>query len=710
MKNTVRHIALFLTFVFVLSAVVFVNNATPAQAAEVKTYVGDMTISRGSIGWNAGEYENQLMLVKPGSTLNGLYFGKVYAVYNSSVGGYVVTEKAGLHCSYSKTVATGAVGLAISYQPLTTTGSDFARANWFVWQQIRIGDILTFENVDVATGTVNVSGTFGNSDFVSTSKVKVTTVRDSNAAKTAFTGKTIVSLGDSVTAGGAWTEAVEIAINSRVINASTPGARTDEGLGYFEKQVAAHNPDYVFIKYAINDCIQYTITDNTLPNYKQNLRDLCEMSLAIGALPILITTNKVQASDSSRYANYGGLYNYYPQYIQAIRDVAAEYNTFCIDIYSGVWASLTPSSYLIDTVHPNTAGYTLEANFISNYLITNQDAIAAAAAAISGNTDGMPAAATNFALASNGGSYMYPTTTYPGGTAYYSNAYYGDNANQGGSYFNGKLNDGVIPADGIPNNSNTNWAVYFSGASNPSITIKLGGAAYLNNISFIGRNGAASGITYIMPVISSIELSNDGVSFTATTAFSSRTTVYSGVNHKLKLSFNEVLKASYIRINLSTPTDRTAIGEIEVWGDTKAPEGSVPFELVDGSDYKKDDINLTLNAAMISGSAVKAQFQCEVTVLDSKGVAIADGAYVGTGFSVVTYGADGSITNSVVVVVPGDADGDAAITNTDYLALRSKVLANSTNITTCFDKACDYSQDGGITSVDILALASIIAG
>ncbi len=704
MKNFIRHTSLFLVFVFVLSLGVF-NIPQVAEAATIKTDIGYMTLSRGSIGWDTGTYENQLMLVKPGASLTGLYFGKVYAVYDSAAGGYVVTEKSGLHCSYSKTVASNAVGIAISYQPLTTTGSAFARANWLIWQQIRIGDILTFSGVTVSSGTVNVSGTFGNSDFVSNSKVHVTTVRDDTTPKTGYTGKTAVVLGDSVTAGGGWTETVEIAINGRVINASTPGARTDEGLGYFDSQVAVHNPDIVFIKYAINDCIQYTITSNTLPAYKQNLRDLCQMALDIGALPILITTNniKIASLNYDRYASFGGLSVYYPQYIQAIRDVAAEYDTFCIDIYSGVWSSLTATDYLIDTVHPKAAGYALEGQYISNYLLNNEDAIIAKVNEVTGETDGMPSADTNFLSASAGGQYMYGTT-YPGGSAYYATAYYGDNSNQGGAYFSGKLNDGTYPADGIPNTSNVNWAVFFAGATTPTITLKLSAKAYLNNISLIVRNGTSSGINYVAPVISSIQLSNDGTNFTATAAYTSKLMVNSGLNYKMKLSFNQVLSAKYIRINLATPADRTAIGEVEVWGSTTLPEGAEqPFELIDGSVYNLETGYVSAKGLGLNAQTVKGQFKCDVTVLNTNGATVADTSFVGTGFTVVQYNANGAVLNSVTLVIPGDTNGDGDLNLTDYVVVETFINGTG-NMNDLSQKAADLTGDALVSAADILIM------
>ena len=712
MKNLAKHLSLFLAFIFVLSVGVFtIAPETEVSAAEIKTYVGDMTISRSGLGWNSGEYENQLMLVKPGSSLNALYFGKVYAVYDSSKGGYVVTEKAGLHCSYSRTVASNGVGLAIAYQPLTNIAPQFARDNWVVWQQIRIGDILTFTNVDVATGTIQTSGTFGNSNFTSSSKVHVTTVRDDAAPKTGYTGKTIVALGDSVTAGGAWTEAVELAINGKVINVATPGDRTDEGLSRFDTLVAANNPDIVFIKYAINDCCQYTITSDTLPNYKDNLRELCQLTLDIGAFPILLTTNDISVNglNYDRYASFGGLPTYFPQYQQAIREVAEEFDTFCIDLYDGIWSSITTNDYLMDSVHPSGTGYAMEAEFIIDYLLDNEAAIIAKVNEVTGENSGMPAADKNYALSTNGGSYMYPTTTYPGGSGYYATSYYGDNSNQGGAYFSGKLNDGVFPADTYASANNTDWAVYFAGAVTPTVTFKLSSKIYLNNITYLSRNGN-SGVNYIAPVLNSVEISTDGTNFTKTTAFTTRTISAGDYNCKLKLTFNQIIGASYIRLTFATPSDRTPLGEVQIWGSTTLPEGAeLPFELVDDSDYSLEADFVTTKGLGISATAIKSQFKCDVVVKDASGNEVSDATYIGTGFTIVHYAASGEVANTVTVIIPGDLTGDSDLNATDLLAAE-KIVSGTSLGSEILKKAADLTGDDMASTSDILVMEGHCAG
>ncbi len=703
MKKFTRHLSLLLAMVFVLSLGVF-TVPQKAAAAEVKTYIGDMTISISGINWTDSSYtQNHLMFIKSGSALNGAYFDRIYAVYDSAKGGYVVTEKAGTHCTYSKTVASGAIGLAISYQPLGNTGEAFTRENWKVWQQIRVGDILTFSGFDVSTGTITTSGTFGSSNFVSNAKVHVTTVRDDAATKTGYSGKTIVALGDSVTAGGRWTEETEIALNTRIVNAGTPGARTDEGLGYFATHVAPYNPDIVFIKYAINDTAQYTIAESNLTNFKNNLRELCDMCLEIGALPILITTNKIRLSDSSKYSVVGGLYTFYPRFITAIKEVAAEYDTYCIDLYNQVWASLTAdSTTLMDSVHPSGSSYAKEIAYITKYLKDNEDGIIAAANAVSGDVVGMPSATTNYALSSQGGQYMYDST-YPGGSSYYTTAYYGDNSNQGGSYISGKLNDGTTPADSIPNANNTNWAVFFASAATPTVTLKLNSKVYINNVSVLCLNGSGSGITYVAPTVSAVYLSDDGTNFTPTTAFTNKMSTAGTISSRIKLAFTKAVSAKYVRIVFATPTDRTAIGEVQVWGDTSLfGVENDPFELIDGSKHALDDAYATVKALGVSVTALKAEFKCEISLFDASGKALADASYIGTGCTVIQYDTEGQVLNSVTVVIPGDLSGDGNVNTTDMAVVRR--MLDSSGSTEVQTKAADITNDNIVNTTDYLTL------
>ncbi len=372
-----RVLAIAIAFIMTISVFGYVA-PQKAEAANVTTYAGDLYITKMNNLWTEPT-TNALMLVTPGNALSGLYYDRVYAVYDSAKGGYVVQSKVATHVSADTiTVASNAIGLAMSYQPGgSNLEPEYARKNWEAWQQIRVGDILKIgSGIDLTNKTVSTSGTWG-TDFVSNGKIGVYTVRDDAAPKTAFTGKKIVALGDSVTAGGGWVDAIEERYNCEIINSGTPGDRTDEALTRFDSVVAAHDPDIVFIKFCLNDCIQYYISTDTLPNFQNNLRTLYNKCKALGAEVVFMNTNSCKVSNwasNSRYTVVGGFTTYFDEFQASIGEVAAELDCHFIDVYAQ-WKGKDYNSYLMDTVHPNKAGYELDKTAIFNYLDAHIDEI-----------------------------------------------------------------------------------------------------------------------------------------------------------------------------------------------------------------------------------------------------------------------------------------------------------------------------------------------
>ncbi len=316
----------------------------------------------------------------------------------------------------------------------------------------------------------------------------------------------------------------------------------------------------------------------------------------------------------------------------------------------------------------------------------------------------IPAAAKNYLAKANGGTYMYDTTAYPGGSAYYTYSYYGDNSSQGGSYISGKLNDGVIPDDANPNTGYPNWSVFFTSSGAPTVTLKLSESVYLNNLSLLyrGENGSYGNAT-----VSNLQVSENGSSFKSTSAYTSKVTTVSGTNKKLTLSFNAAVKAKYIRFTIPKPSagTRIAVGEVEAWGDTTLPEADGLFELVDDSKYVMNDTHIRISTLNLTGTAVAAQFKCEVEVLDRGGNAIASTAVVGTGCVIVQRDSKGEILQSVTVVVSGDIDGNGTITSADYMEMVSSFIGTR-NLTGAYVLAADVNSDTQFSASDYLAIAS----
>ncbi|MBQ7048186.1 MAG: fibronectin type III domain-containing protein [Clostridia bacterium] len=192
----------------------------------------------------------------------------------------------------------------------------------------------------------------------------------------------------------------------------------------------------------------------------------------------------------------------------------------------------------------------------------------------------------NLISADLGGEYMYSTDVYPGSASYYDRAYYGDNANQGGAYISGKLNDGVFAANSDPGNANVDWAVFFKSMGKPDITFKLKDSATVNSMGITYRG--YTGASYSGADVSELLISEDGETFTPVTGYTTNVTIENGNNYKLNISFAAPVTAKYIQLKLDDPKDgasRFAVCEVEIMGN--APwtdiEHTVEFKDYDGT-------------------------------------------------------------------------------------------------------------------------------
>ncbi len=368
-------LVMLLAFTLVLSTVCFVKG-TEVKAANVETYIGDLKLTKINGIWS-DPTTNTMILLTPGQSLNALYYARLCTVYDSAAGCYVVTEKIATHCSSSTTIPTGGIGLAFNYAPISgnSYSNAFAKANWLVWDKIRVGDKLTLSGVDLTNKTLSVSGTWASASFVSNALVKVTTVRDDAAPKTPFTGKKIVCMGDSVTVGGGWTEAISNTFNTEVINSGFGGDTSTNYYNYrYQTHVAAHNPDIVFVEFGINDALTYKGTAAGIETYRNTLRNIYQKNTAMGATTIFMTPNNINIStyDGSSYSAYGGLQGYLDAFLQAMEDVANEYGCHFINIYEMWRTNNYAPTYLIDGTHPTSYGYARNIEKILAYLEENK--------------------------------------------------------------------------------------------------------------------------------------------------------------------------------------------------------------------------------------------------------------------------------------------------------------------------------------------------
>lgn len=371
-----KALAILLAFAIVFTPLCF-KESTKASAANVESYIGDLKVTKIN-GVFTDPTVNVMILLTPGQSLGALYYARLYAEWDSAANAYVVVEKIATHRASSTKVGTNGIGLAFNYAPLTSTGSSFAKANWLIWDRIKVGDKLTLSGIDLTNKTVNTSGTWGTSNFVSNALVKVTTVRNPDAPKTAFSGKRIVAMGDSVTVGGGWTEAISNTFNTEVINSGFGGdTSTNYYNARYQQYVAAYNPDIVFVSFGVNDALSYKGTAAGIETYKSTLRKIYQSNTAMGAKTIFMTPNNINISlyDGSSYSAYGGLQGYLDALLGGMKQVANEYGCHFIDIYSMWKANNLAPANLIDGTHPTSAGYDKNIELILSYLTTNMNDI-----------------------------------------------------------------------------------------------------------------------------------------------------------------------------------------------------------------------------------------------------------------------------------------------------------------------------------------------
>ena len=119
-------------------------------------------------------------------------------------------------------------------------------------------------------------------------------------------GKTLVTFGDSITALSTWPQSVAKALNMNLVNSGIGGNTTDHAKARFERDVLAHNPDFVIMCFGTNDFYRVTKAAPRVDvaTYKQNLVYFINQIRAIGATPILMTPPFISESASGGPSMY----------------------------------------------------------------------------------------------------------------------------------------------------------------------------------------------------------------------------------------------------------------------------------------------------------------------------------------------------------------------------------------------------------------------
>ena len=180
----------------------------------------------------------------------------------------------------------------------------------------------------------------------------------------------IVVYGTSLTAGGAWVGQMNTWLSAKypgkitLINSGLSGKNSATGLSQLSTKVLAHNPDIVFIEFAVNDAFLYSDGTPQL-SVAQAQANLVAMIDAIQAQNpeveiILQTMNSVWNSPSGSNQS-ATLRPNLAAYYQMYRDVATARDLMLIDHHPN-WVALqtndpaTFQSYIADGVHPNAEG------------------------------------------------------------------------------------------------------------------------------------------------------------------------------------------------------------------------------------------------------------------------------------------------------------------------------------------------------------------
>ncbi|MBQ7646341.1 MAG: hypothetical protein IJS94_03635 [Clostridia bacterium] len=355
--------------------VVMILTAIPAMTASADEGqvrdLGTMYVSKLNSIWD-DPVNNCLIFIMPGSSVSGVYYHKLYAVYDDAKGGYVVEKKVPAHLSYTKAVGTNAIGICFNYTTIVSKGASEAIKNWKVWTRIREGDLLTLEGIDVKAKTADISGEWGTSGFVSNAKINVTTTREEFSGS-AYSDVRIVALGDSLTPNGGWTERIGDMLGTDIINSGEGADRTDEAINRFNRDVAAYNPDIVLIMFGANDLNQgSSYSPSYVTKFENNLQTLYDKCKAIGAKVVFMTPTKMLYSAyEARFVNYGGIDYCYKQFLSTIKKVAERNGCVFVDNFTQYESIENIEDYIIDTGHPNEKGYNMIIGTISEALIYN---------------------------------------------------------------------------------------------------------------------------------------------------------------------------------------------------------------------------------------------------------------------------------------------------------------------------------------------------
>ena len=186
-------------------------------------------------------------------------------------------------------------------------------------------------------------------------------------------GATLVTFGDSITALSTWPQSVAESLNMKLVNSGIGGNTTAHGLARFERDVAAHDPDFVIMAFGSND---FNREDTGSPRlelskYKANLQTFVDKVKALGAEPILMTPPFIAAWSAGGASLYpeGSVNAGLDTYVNAMREIANANGVALIDMHAVCDSGYNTDSFLIsDGAHLSTQGNSVYTSTIVNFM------------------------------------------------------------------------------------------------------------------------------------------------------------------------------------------------------------------------------------------------------------------------------------------------------------------------------------------------------
>lgn len=184
----------------------------------------------------------------------------------------------------------------------------------------------------------------------------------------------IVAFGDSLTYAGVFIKNLNEKYDLNIINAGIGGHSTRDGRARFQSDVLSKNPDIVFICFGMNDSAKDYPKYVEINEYRDNLNYFIKTLKNKGVKVILVTPNYIDEEkyytrhDISVFSPYGGAAAFLDSYIEVIREVAEEQDTYLADVRTACDAYENRDDLLTDGTHCTPLGYSLYSNLMGEKL------------------------------------------------------------------------------------------------------------------------------------------------------------------------------------------------------------------------------------------------------------------------------------------------------------------------------------------------------